>query len=149
LPKYVQMNAISDTSITPTAMSSKRINVHHSAKTSVRINANSRPATQATVKALSANSRRGARGRCQRPMLSSIKPSVRQAAATMGQVMVIQFMAQYRWLCLLGLSNASGAIRGRRNSGFYASNQRVNLPPECPRAPGPAMEYRPVGRVGG
>ena len=56
-------------------------------------------------------------------MRSSIKPSVRQAAATIGQPMVIQFMAQYR---LPWLRDERGASPRAERMRFYASNRHVN-----------------------
>jgi len=68
-------------------------------------------------------------------MLSSIKPKVRQAAATIGQVMVIQFMAQYRCLCLAQSTKSwryerPPQVSIARRSALHVSYARVTVPPE-------------------
>ena len=94
--KKTQMKAVSDTMTTPTTVSAQGSSASNSATVSARMSASSSPEKTAIAKALSESSRRAARGGCARPTRSSINPSVRHAAATIGQAMVIQFMACYR-----------------------------------------------------
>jgi hypothetical protein len=98
-------------------------------------------APPAQLDLLSENSKRAALGGRVRPIRSSIKPRVRQAPATMGQEMVIQFMAQYRWVISRCLAERVWLRPGRQEPPFYTSEharemlQTVVMPPWPVSAP--------------